>query len=144
MPVRLRRSPRARSRRPAAPRWSTSSPRLPGPFVRLDPVLHACGPPDLVEAVKQHLPAVRLHGERGAEAEAVVHALLFEVDGELVLAARGLMAAEQLGDLLGQEARGDEPVLTAVRGKDVRERRCEDRAEPVLAERPDRVLARRA
>src|SRR2546422_8507454 len=79
----------------------------------------------------------------GAEPEAVVHALLLEVDRELVLAARRLMAAEQLGDLLGQEAHGDDPVLTTVRKKDVRERRREDRAEAVLAERPDRVLARR-
>src|SRR5207247_4574174 len=99
---------------------------------------------DLIRSREQHLPAVRLHGERGAEPEAVVHALLFQVDGELILAACGLMATEQLGDLLGQEAHGHEPVLTAVREEDVRERRREDRAEAVLAEGPDRVFARRA
>src|SRR5207244_8566450 len=99
---------------------------------------------DLIAAGEQHLPPVGLHGERGAESEAVVHALLLEVDGELILAACGLMAAEQLGDLLGQEAHGHEPVLTAVREEDVRERRREDRAEAVLAEGPDRVFARRA
>src|SRR3989454_3354418 len=54
------------------------------------------------------------------------------------------MAAKQLGALLGQEAHGHEPVLTAVREEDVRERRREDRAEAVLAEGPDRVFARRA
>src|SRR5207244_1276789 len=99
---------------------------------------------DLIRSREQHLPAVGLHGERGAEPEAVVHALLFEIDGELILAACGLMAAEQLGDLLRQESHGDEPVLTAVREEDVRERRREDRAEAVLAEGPDSVLARRA
>src|SRR5947208_7273465 len=146
----ISRSPRAQSRRPAAPRSSTSSPPLPPPVSRLptllvcsDPVLEAQGPPDLVETVEQHLPAVGLHGECSAEPETVVHALLLEVDGELVLAARRLMAPEQLGDLLRQEAHGDEPVLTAVREEDVGEGRRENRAEAVLTERPHRVLARR-
>src|SRR2546430_15706495 len=40
--------------------------------------------------------------------------------------------------------RSHEPVLTAVREEDARERRREDRAEAVLAEGPDRVFARRA
>src|SRR3989442_1910998 len=97
-----------------------------------------------VAASAAKFAAVGLHGKRGAEPEAVDHTLLLEVDRELVLAARRLMAAEQLGDLLGQEAHGDEPVLTAVREKDVGERRRQDRAEAVLAERPDRVLPRRA
>src|SRR2546430_9577667 len=79
-----------------------------------------------------------------SDLEAAVHALPLEVDGELILAACGLMAAEQLGALLGQEAHGHEPVLTAVREEDVREGRREDRAEAVLAEGPDRVFARRA
>src|SRR5947208_2623248 len=70
----ISRSPRAQSRRPAAPRSSTSSPPLPPPVSRLptllvcsDPVLEAQGPPDLVETVEQHLPAVGLHGECSAE-----------------------------------------------------------------------------
>src|SRR5438046_3343174 len=54
------------------------------------------------------------------------------------------MAPEQLADLLGQETHRDDPILTAVGVKDVRERRCENRTEAVLAERPHRVLARRA
>src|SRR5207248_2329637 len=147
----LPRSPPARSRRQAAPRSSTSSPPLPSPVSRLpallvcpNPVLHEQRPTDLVETVEQHLPTVGLHGERGAEPEAVVHALLLEVDRELVLTARRLMAPEQLADLLGQETHRDEPILTAVGVKDVRERRCENRTEAVLAERPHRVLARRA
>src|SRR5438132_2297618 len=99
---------------------------------------------DLIRSRERHLPAVGLHGERRAEPEAVVHALLLEIDGELILAACGLMAAEQLGDLLRQESHGDEPVLTAVREEDVRERRREDRAQPVPPEGPASVLARRA
>src|SRR5437870_8498835 len=113
-------------------------------FESCDPGFLAQRASDLIRSREQHLPAVGLHGERGAEPEAVVHALLFEIDGELILAACGLMAAEQLGDLLRQESHGDEPVLTAVREEDVRERRREDRAEAVLAEGPDSVLARRA
>src|SRR5207244_4209988 len=118
--------------------------RFPAFLVCPDPVLDAQGPPDFVEAVEQHLPAVGLHGKRSAEPEPVVHALLFEVYREPILAARSLMAAEQLGDLLGQQAHGDEPVLTAVREENVRERRSEDRAEAILAEGPDCMFARRA
>src|SRR5205823_13225142 len=95
---------------------------------------------DLIQSREQHLPAVGLRGKRSAEPEPVVHALLFEVYREPILAARSLMAAEQLGDLLGQQAHGDEPVLTAVREKDVGKRRRENRAEAVLAERPNGVL----
>src|SRR5882762_4854405 len=84
-----------------APQSSTAS--RPALLVGSDPVLEAQGPSDLVEPVEQHLPPVGLHGKRGAEPQAVVHALLFEVDGELILAAGRLRAAEQLGDLLGQE-----------------------------------------
>src|SRR5438128_22544 len=130
---------------PARSPHVNSALRIPhSQFESCDPGFLAQRASDLIRSREQHLPAVRLHGERGAEPEAVVHALLFQVDGELILSACGLMAAEQLGDLLGQEAHGHEPVLTAVREKDVGERRRQDRAEAVLAERPDRVFARRA
>src|SRR6266480_546386 len=130
---------------PARSPHVNSALRIPhSQFESCDPGFLAQRASDLIRSREQHLATVRLHGERGAEPEAVVHALLFQVDGELILTACGLMAAEQLGDLLGQEAHGHEPVLTAVREEDVRERRREDRAEAVLAEGPDRVFARRA
>src|SRR5438094_10221435 len=54
------------------------------------------------------------------------------------------MAPDGLADLLGQDTRRDDRILTAVGVKGVRERRYENRTEAVLAERPHRVLARRA
>src|SRR5205814_5718134 len=103
---------------PARSPHVNSALRIPhSQFESCDPGFLAQRASDLIRSREQHLPTVRLHGERGAEPEAVVHALLFQVDGEVILAARCLMAAEQLGDLLGQEPYGDEPVLTAVRDR---------------------------
>src|SRR5438093_11040206 len=159
--ARLPRSPPARSHPPAGRRSCTPSPPflLPGmrngrgrfealsparsprvnsalriphsAFESRNPGFLAQRASDLIQSREQHLPAVGLHGKRSAEPEPVVHTLRLEVYREPILAARGLMAAEQLGDLLGQQAHGNEPVLTAVREKDVGERRREDRAEAV-------------
>src|SRR6266540_675093 len=115
-----------------------------GSLVRRDPLLQQQGPPDLVETREQHLSPVAVDCEAGAEAAPVLHALRLEIDRQPVVAPRRFTTAEQLGDLLGREKRRHHPVLAAVGGEDVGERRREDRAEAVLPERPHGVLARRA
>src|SRR5207249_4684683 len=100
----------------------------------------------LIQALEQHLPAVRLDGERGGEARTVFHALLLEIDRQAVIAPPSgrLVAARQLGDLPGREPHGQHSVLAAVGVEDIRERGGQDGAEAVFRERPHRVLARRA
>src|ERR1700757_468852 len=84
-----------------------------------------------------------IDGKLGAESLLIADFTLFQIDGDLVV-VNLLSAAHDRGEFVIGEVNREEPVLGAVVGKDVGERRRDDSAESEVGEGPDGVLARRS
>src|ERR1700752_3381838 len=99
---------------------------------------------DLVDPVQQAMLAERFDLEaKDVRAVERGNALLLEIDGEPE-SRKGFGLVEELVDLMRRQDDGEQTVLEAVVEEDVAERGRNERAKPVVEQRPRRVLARAA
>src|SRR4029079_2041291 len=116
--------------------------RMPG-FVSCYFRLMLQSQPDVIQPFGQAMAGKVVDLESGGKSVVVFDCALLEVDGQAIV-GQVSRTTRNFRDLLFAQNNREHAIFHAVIGKDVRERRSDDRPETKVLQGPNRVFARRS